>query len=192
MKIFGSVTSPYVRRLRILLANTDYEFENVNIFDETREKLKFINPTLKIPMFKDLNNPDLPLLLDSGLAFDYISEKLAHTPLNWKEKNDLALINSCNDSLVNIMILTRSCVDTTADKMYFNIQRERCQTTFSYFDKKLEAGELNDWNYVAISLLVLIEWASFRSLFDFSVFPSLLKFVADNQSQDGVVETKPA
>ena len=39
MKIYGSLTSPYVRRLRILLASTPYDFENTNIFGSDREKL---------------------------------------------------------------------------------------------------------------------------------------------------------
>lgn len=191
MKIYGSLTSPYVRRLRILLASTPYDFENINIFGSERGKLKSVNPTLKIPMFEDTNNNGLPLLLDSNLAFEYVQEVLNLAPLSWQGKNDLALINSCNDSLVNMMILKRSSVDTSEDKLYFNIQRERSETTFSYFDKKLGEGALTDWNYVTISLLVLIEWAGFRDLYDFSKQKNILDFIERNQSQLGVAETSP-
>ncbi|GAA0287660.1 hypothetical protein GCM10009128_02550 [Psychrosphaera haliotis] len=191
MKIYGSLTSPYVRRLRILLASTPYDFENTNIFGSDREKLKSVNPTLKIPMFEDTDNTNLPLLLDSNLAFEYVQEVLDLAPLNWQEKNDLALINSCNDSLVNMMILKRSAVDTSEDKLYFNIQRERSEATFSYFDSKLGEGGLAEWNYVTISLLVLIEWAGFRNLYDFSKQKNILEFIERNQSQLGVSETSP-
>ncbi|GAB2993317.1 glutathione S-transferase family protein [Psychrosphaera aestuarii] len=192
MKLYGSITSPYVRRLRILLAQTQYEFEAVNIFGESREALKEINPTLKIPMFEDASNPNLPILLDSNLAYEYISELLDIPALDWSQKNDLALINSCNDSLVNMMILTRSGVDTSDDKLYFNIQRERCASTFHYFNKKISDGKLQDWNYITISLFVLIEWAGFRNLFDFSSYESILKFVEENQHHVGVSETAPS
>lgn len=192
MKLYGSITSPYVRRLRILLAQTQYEFEAVNIFGESREALKEINPTLKIPMFEDVSNPNLPILLDSNLAYEYISELLDIPALDWSQKNDLALINSCNDSLVNMMILTRSGVDTRDDKLYFNIQRERCASTFHYFNKKIRDGKLQDWNYITISLLVLIEWAGFRNLFDFSSHESILTFVEENQHHVGVSETAPS
>ena len=191
MKIYGSLTSPYVRRLRILLSSTPYDFENTNIFGGDREKLKSVNPTLKIPMFEDTDNTELPLLLDSNLAFEYIQEVLKLSPLNWQEKNDLALINSCNDSLVNMMLLKRSSVDTSEDKLYFNIQRERSEATFTYFDRKLAEGALTDWNYITISLLVLIEWAGFRDLYDFSQKKHILQFIERNQSQLGVSETSP-
>lgn len=190
MKLYGSVTSPYVRRLRILLANQDYQFEPVNIFGEDRQELVNINPTLKIPMFEDLDDRSVPTLLDSNIIYEYISEKLGMAELSWAQKNDLALINSCNDCLVNMMILTRSKVDVSEDKLYFNIQRERCVNTFDYFEAKLKDSSF-DWNYVAISLIVLIEWAQFRNLFDFSGYPNLLNFVAESQSRAGVKQTKP-
>ena len=190
MKLYGSITSPYVRRLRILLAGQDYEFEAVNIFGQERSKLKEVNPTLKIPMFEDKSDASVPLLLDSNIIYEYIADKLSIPALTWHQKNDLALINSCNDSLVNMMILTRSKVDVNEDKLYFNIQRERCITTFDYFEKKLEANQF-DWDYIAISFLVLVEWAQFRGLFDFNNYPAILNFIAHCQNQPGVRETKP-
>lgn len=196
MKLYGSVTSPYVRRLRMLFAceshaHLNYDFVAVNIFGEEREALKKLNPTLKIPMFEDTSNKQAPVLLDSNIIFEYLQEKVGAKAMTWAEKNDLALINSANDALVNLMILTRSKVDVKEDKLYFNIQRERCETTFSYFNEKLAAGELKGWDYISISLLVLIEWATFRQLFDFSKFEALLSFVEQNQDKPGVKETAP-
>ena len=34
LTLYGSTTSPYVRRLRIWLANTEHEFVNLQIFEE--------------------------------------------------------------------------------------------------------------------------------------------------------------
>ncbi len=196
MKLYGSVTSPYVRRLRILLAGgdftkLDYDFVAVNIFGEERNELKKINPTLKIPMFEDTGREDVPALLDSNIIFEYLQPHVNHPSLDWAQKNDLALINSANDALVNMMIMTRSKVNVNEDKLYFNIQRERCETTFEYFESKLKAGDLKTWNYITISLLVLVEWASFRNLFDFSRFGHLLDFVEQHQTKTGVKETAP-
>ena len=191
MKIYGSTTSPYVRRLRILLAEHDYEFSSFNIFGPEREALKETNPTLKIPMFEDLTAQDTEVLFDSGVTFRYLSEKLGLMPLSLHEQNLLSVIDACSDSLVNLMLLKRSGVDTTQDMMYFNIQRERQGASFAFLEKQIAKGEFSQWRYPTIALLVLVEWAQFRDLFDFSTYPALLAFVESNQQRPGVLDTKP-
>lgn len=65
MKLYGSFTSPYVRRLRILLGDHDYEFIDApTATPEGRAILSQVNPTMKIPMFED----DGQVLCDSGLS----------------------------------------------------------------------------------------------------------------------------
>lgn len=192
MKLYGSTTSPYVRRLRILLADTDYEFETVNLFGEDREKLKAVNPTIKIPMFEDLNKKDVPVLFDSGLIYRYLVDNYEHAGLSLSEQNWLAVIDSCSDSLVNMMIMRRSGIDTSGDKMYFNIQRERQKITFDLLEEEAKKGTFDSWNYLSISLLVLVEWAKFRDLYDFSEYSALNDFISKNQQQKGVADTKPA
>lgn len=192
MKLYGSTTSPYVRRLRILLNDTPYELESVNLFGEDREKIKEVNPTLKIPMLEDTANPDVPVLFDSGLIYRYLVEKYNFQGLSFSEQNWLTVIDACSDSLINIMLMRRSGIDTNKDKMYFNIQRERQKVTFDLLEEEVVKGTFNTWNYLSISLLVLIEWAKFRDLYDFSGLPAINSFVERNQQQNGVSETKPA
>lgn len=192
MKLYGSTTSPYVRRLRILLNDTPYELESVNLFGEDREKIKEVNPTLKIPMLEDTANPDVPVLFDSGLIYRYLVEKYNFQGLSFSEQNWLTVIDACSDSLINVMLMRRSGIDTNKDKMYFNIQRERQKVTFDLLEEEVVKGTFNTWNYLSISLLVLIEWAKFRDLYDFSDLPAINSFVERNQQQNGVSETKPA
>lgn len=192
MKLYGSTTSPYVRRLRILLVDSPYELESVSLFGEDREKVKEVNPTLKIPMLDDTSNPDVPVLFDSGLIFRYLVETYDFQALSFTEQNWLTVIDACSDSLINIMLMRRSGIDTDKDKMYFNIQRERQKVTFDLLEAEVEKGTFDTWNYLSISLLVLIEWAKFRDLYDFSDLPAINNFVEKNQQQRGVVETKPA
>ena len=45
MTLYGSLTSPYVRRIRMLLAGIDYEFNNTNVYDDAqREEFSAISP----------------------------------------------------------------------------------------------------------------------------------------------------
>ncbi len=45
MKLIGSTTSPYVRRIRLLLNDEPYEFINLDIYGEGRDELRRTNPT---------------------------------------------------------------------------------------------------------------------------------------------------
>lgn len=191
MKLYGSSTSPYVRRTRIVLADKPYEFASVNIFGQDRAKIKAVNPTLRVPMFEDLSNADVPILLDSNDIYSYLSEKYQWPSLSWEERNLITHINSCTESLVNMMIMRRSELDTDQDKLYFNIQRERQAAVFSFLEQQITLGKFDSWHYPSVCLLTLVEWAMFRNLFDFSPFPELLKWLQAQQNQQGVQETKP-
>ncbi len=71
MKLIGSTTSPYVRRIRILLDEEPYEFVNLNIYGEGRDELRRNNPTLKIPVLEDGGQE----IYDSRIIARYISAK---------------------------------------------------------------------------------------------------------------------
>jgi len=191
MKLYGSNASPYVRRLRMLLADTEHEFEVVNVFGADREKIKKVNPTLKIPMFEDDKLEGTDVLFDSGLVYRYLVAQYDFAGLSFAQQNLLAVIDACNESLVNMMIMRRSEIDTSEDKLYFNIQRERQKVSFDLLEQEVSKGSFADWNYLAISLVVLVEWAQFRNLYEFSDYPNLLKFVANSQERVGVKETAP-
>ena len=58
MTLYGSLTSPYVRRVRILLENIDYEFKNTNVYDDTqRAEFSAISPLRKLPVLVDGDTP---------------------------------------------------------------------------------------------------------------------------------------
>ena len=62
MKLYGSTTSPFVRRIRIVLASIDHEFLNLQIFSGAdRELLASRNPTLKVPCLEAVSYTHLTL-----------------------------------------------------------------------------------------------------------------------------------
>ncbi|MDP5134809.1 glutathione S-transferase family protein [Rheinheimera baltica] len=188
MKLYGSQTSPYVRRIRLLLASRPYEFINLNIFaGPDREILASINPTLRIPMLED----DAQVIFDSGVIFRYLSAKLALTALNWYQENQLIVINAVSDSLVMLLQCNRSGMDTGEDKLFFNLQRERVATSLYVLEQQAANAEFAKWDYVAMALYSLIDWTLFRELVELDDYPALLQFVADNAKQNGITQTDP-
>lgn len=188
MKLYGSTTSPFVRRLRIWLANVEHEFINLQIFDgKDRELLAKRNPTLKIPMIEDESN----IIFDSRVVFRYLTQKLDYPVLSWEQENQLTLIDAATDSLVQMLLIGRSEIDTSEDKMYFKLQRERVESTLSYLNELVGQGVFDDWNYPSICLFSLVDWIEFRTLHDLNNMANLRGFHDKNCQRIEATATDP-
>lgn len=188
MKLYGSQTSPYVRRIRLLLAQAPHEFINLNIFaDADRQTLASINPTLRIPMLED----DEKIIFDSGVIYRYLAPQLQIPALNWYQENQLTVINAVNDSLVMLLQCSRSGFDTSDDKLFFNLQRDRVATSLYVLELQAANGEFANWDYLAMALFSLVDWTLFRQLVELEDYPALLAFVAANINQPGVAQSDP-
>lgn len=184
MKLIGSTTSPYVRRTRLLLGSSDYEFVNLDIYGEGRDELRRNNPALKIPMLIDGGQE----VYDSRVIARYISEKQGLAPLSWDQENQLTLIDAANDSAVILLLASRSGIDTSENLMFFNLQRERIMMTLRTLAAMVDEGQFSQWNYPAICLYSLVDWVDFRDLVDFTGVESLLSF-RDHYRDDELVGT---
>jgi glutathione S-transferase len=188
MKLYGSQTSPYVRRIRLLLATTAHEFINLNIFAaEGRQTLAAINPALRIPMLDDAGQ----VIFDSGVIYRYLAPKLGIAALSWYQENQLTVINAVSDSLVMLLQCSRSGFDTNDDKLFFNLQRERVATSLYVLEQQADNGEFAQWDYVAMALYSLVDWTLFRELMEFDDYPALLAFLAQNKSQPMIKDSDP-
>lgn len=188
VKLYGSTTSPFVRRLRMWMANTEHEFISLQIFEEKdREILAARNPALKIPMIED----DEQVIFDSRVIYRYLSQKFDFPSPSWEQENQLTLIDAATDSLVQMFLLKRSEIDTTEDKMYFSLQRERIEATLTQLNLLASQGHFSQWNYPSICLFSLIDWIEFRTLLDLSQMTNLLSFHQDNCERIEVTATDP-
>ena len=187
MKLIGSTTSPYVRRIRLLLSDEPYEFINLDIYGEGRDELRRTNPTLKIPVLIDGDQE----LYDSRVIARYLGQKLGLDALTWDQENQLTLIDGANDSAVTMLLSERSGIDTSQDAMFYNLQRERIMTTLRTLSAMVEAGQFEQWNYSAICLYCLVDWLDFRELVDFSGVDSLLAFRDAHADNSWVSVTDP-
>jgi glutathione S-transferase len=188
LQLYGSTTSPFARRSRLLLQPYEHEFINLDIFsDEGRALLKSKNPTNKIPFLIDKDQ----VIYDSGVIFRYICDKFQLPALTWSQQNALTLIDAVNDSLVTLLLAKRSGLPVEEDYLLFNLQRERVETVFTELNRLEEQGMFNDWHYLSICLYCLLDWTQFRSLHPIESFPHLWDFYHKNQHQQGIDITDP-
>ena len=188
MKLYGSITSPYVRRIRLFLADKNYEFINLDIFSPEGEAvLNKYNPTRKIPMLIDNEQ----VIYDSGVIFRYLQEKFEQPKLRWQQENLLTLIDAANDSMVELFLCFRSALDTSEDRLFFNLQHQRIDKVLTELNREVGEGSFDSWDYLAMSLYCLVDWAMFRERVDLLPFSQLLAFHEQHKQKQIIIETNP-
>ncbi|MEW6984028.1 glutathione S-transferase family protein [Colwelliaceae bacterium 6471] len=188
MKLLGSTTSPFVRRLRLYMFGQPYEFINLDIFSEAgREILTANNPAQKVPALID----EEQCIFDSRVIYRYLAEKRQEEKLTWQQENTLTLIDAANDSLVTLFLSKRSGLDINQDVLFFNLQHERVEQLFSVLNQAALNHEFENWNYPAICLFCLLDWAKFREMYDWEKLPALVSFYNQAQTKEGVKVTDP-
>ena len=191
-KLYGSTTSPYVRRLRIWLANIEHEFVNMQIYEKAgREILITKNPAMEVPALEHIQDGKSLFIYDSRVIFRYLSEQHGFPALSWPQENQLTLIDAVNDSLVQMFQLSQSDVVADTDKLFFKLQKERVNNVLAELDGQVQDGEFANWNYPAICLFSLIDWVEFRSLHNLKGLNALLEFHQENAQRIEVTATDP-
>lgn len=188
MKLIGFPASPFARRIRLFLNKRDYEFLNINIFSkEGRKVLTDNNPAQKVPALVDEGQT----IYDSRVIYRYLAKKFEYDELSWSQENLLTLIDAANDSFVSLLLLKRSEIDTSEDKLFFNLQRERVLTLLDVLNKEVKNGTFNEWHYPSICLYCLLDWIEYRELADLQPYQYLISFIEESKKQDCVNETDP-
>ena len=189
LKIYGSNASPFVRRVRVLLHEYKHEFILTDIYDDAvRQHIMKQNPSMKIPMLVDGE----VVVFDSGVIYRYLQQKMKWDAISWEQENLVTTINAANDSLVTILMSSRSGIDASdTSSLIFKLQSERLEIAFTALDKAVAAGHFDSWGYPQICLYCLLDWAVFRELFDVSRYQHLAAFLHDHQNDSAFKHTDP-
>ncbi|KAA0874223.1 glutathione S-transferase family protein [Nitrincola tapanii] len=188
MKLYGSKTSPYVRRLRLWMEEVEHEFIHLNIFEtEDRERLCQLNPALKIPLLVD----DWQAVFDSREIFHYLNHQLQREVTTVDDENTLTLIHAAGDAFIELYLLSKSGFDVEEDRLFFNLQRERITSTFAVLEQQAAVGDFSHWNYPAMALFSLLDWLLFRELFSLEAYPALQAFYQSERDRPIVKATDP-
>ena len=179
MKLFGSIASPFVRRVRLLL--DDYDFEIINIFEQSdREKLLKYSKTRRVPILID----DDKVISDSSLICEY----LLNRPLSLNEKLDLNLVNEANNSAVTIFQLVKFEIDPTLENQFSKNQVEILETVLDEFNNKSDI----QWELTGMWLYCLLDWLKFRNVYNWEgKYSSLVNFYNSKKDLPKIKLTDP-
>jgi glutathione S-transferase len=177
LKLYGSIASPFARRIRIRLLNQKYDFIKINVFDENDIKeLEKHSPTRRIPILKDGDRT----IWDSYLITEYIDKDIL------KNKQDLFLINEMTDAGIQLFQLRKFEIDKDDINIFSKNNIKRINNILSYFNSKDLNDELTkEW------LFCTLDWFLFREVYDWSTFKKLKEFFEANKTLEKYKKTDP-
>lgn len=184
--LIGSKTSPFVRRIRMLMENVPHDLKELNIYEtEDAITLNKINPVNQIPVLVDGDQP----IWDSRQIFNYINQKHNLHKMTWQDENMLTAIEGAMSSAIALLLMKRSNMNTDEPYMYINRQKERIQSVLDYVKPYLENEGVKEWNFISMTLYSFIDWAIFRDVVSFDDRPECLSFLTVHASKKIVTET---
>lgn len=194
MILYGSHTSPFVRRIRLLMDEIKHDFVVLNIFlDKDRSFLSKLNPTHKIPMLQISQDK---VIYDSYAIYRHLirnelkASRYAE-PWSLERENTFTVIDSANDSMVELLLCSRSGMNVQENILFFNLQRERISSSLTVLNEKVLKNEFDSWDFVSICLFCLVDWGELRGFVDLSEFAGLRQFRDRNSSRSSVQNTDP-
>lgn len=169
MKLFGTTTSPFVRRVRVVAAEVD---EPVDRFDTATEAgmaaLGEVSPIRKVPVAV----VDGRTLFDSRVIIEWLITTRGYGRLTpprdrWRDHNLVNAIDAAIDSIIQLMYLRRDgvAVDGSA---YATRQLARTDAIFAWLGSELapdRRGFGDGLGLAEISLVCALDWMDFRAAY---------------------------
>lgn len=183
MKLYGSLTSPYVRHCRIALLQNNMDFEFVPVdFVQSAEQ----SPTSKVPFMED---GDVSLT-DSSSIIKYIREKAGQTFLSdVQDYETFAMGNTLLDTGINVFII--SMEDFGPDQIkYLGRQNARIASGLKALNDRIDpaAGISTDG---ALRCACFIAWGLFRNRFTLDGLDNLQALMDAANADEHFVATHP-
>lgn len=182
--LIGSQTSPFVRRIRLLMETVPYEFKELNIFEtEDALTLNKVNPVNQIPVLLDGERA----IWDSRQIFNYLNSLHKLHNMSWEDENTLTAIEGAMNSGVALLLMKRSGMNISEPYMYVNRQKERIDSVVTYMKPYLEGEGVKEWTFITMTLYAFLDWARFREIF--TLPPEAVKFLETHANRIIVQKT---
>ena len=186
--LFGSHSSPFVRRIRLFMEGMDYQFRTVNIFEASdREHFRTISPIKKLPVLQEGDQ----LVFDSHVIYQYLRQKKGLPAASLEESNQVSVIDAILDSSVTLLLATRSELPVAEDRLLFRLQRERLPDSFEWLNREASRGAFDVWHYGTMCLIAMMDWLAFRALSGAEGYPALQAVRQRHEARPIVQATMP-
>ena len=198
MKLYGTTTSPYVRRVRIVATELGVPFELIpTTTDEGQKALRALSPVWKVPVAE----VDGQVIFDSHVIVEHLVRRHGYGPLRtaggaaWvREHNLISAADGALDALVNLLYLERDGIEL-GKTTYIIKQRDRATAIMTWLDGQVRDTWLTDeprLGMAEIALLTALDWMVFRKRYPVDDHAALVAFRAAHADRPSLRDTFPA
>jgi glutathione S-transferase len=209
LKLFGHDASPYVRRVRVLLAELRISFErDTHDWRSPAPELVAVSPIRRLPMLDLGPGAAVRHLFDSwAIASELYAlphpapggdppfqETLLDPTLRLLDQNVLSVADAAQDSLVNVFLLEG---DGIRSEQSLTLQREdaRARSCLDWLERTYSGKRTlspDRLAYVDVAVMTLLSWIRFRKRLDLTPWPQLLALEAAHAARPSMASTQPA
>jgi glutathione S-transferase len=209
LKLFGHDASPYVRRVRVLLAELRIPFErDTHGWQDPAAEFVASSPIQRVPML-DLG-PGAPVRhVFESRVITALLYSLPHPPpagdppfqdvlldpsLELLDQNVISVTDAAQDSLVNVFLLEADGI-RAEQASYLQRQVSRARGCLDWLERtyrgkrSLVPGRLA---YADVTVMCLLGWIRFRKRLDLSPWKELLALESAHAARPSLVSTRPA
>jgi glutathione S-transferase len=181
--LIGSNASPFVRRIRILLGERDYEFKVINVMSkEGQEELAKFSHTRRVPVYIEGDKE----IFDSTIIASYILDK----EFSLDEKLFMKEVDEANDAGILLFQLKVFEMDEKRETILGKSLQGRLTRILTFLDG--ETRKLSDeLGIKEIWLYTFLDWLKFRDVQDWSTFDGLVNFYQKFTDREEIAKTAP-
>lgn len=196
MRLLGTTTSPYVRRVRAVALELGVPFELVDTFtDAGQAELRALNPLWKVPAVELEGRA----IFDSRVITEHMLREHGPGPLAAVDESDVdarnmvTVIDGALDALINTFYLQRDGV-TAAQASYVSKQHERAAAALGWVEARVDGGWLTRaraFGLPELALVTTLEWMRFRDTYPVERHPGLVRCMEQHAGRASLVATRP-
>jgi glutathione S-transferase len=184
MKLFGSKASPFVRRVKLHLKDTPYEYKEVKVFSpEGQTLLKQLNPIRRIPVLKDGEQT----IIDSSLIIKHLTSN------KWDLQTETynQYLNDAGNAAILLFQLKYFKLDPSLSNEFSKNQIKILKSILYEFNQLFENNEIA-WDPIGLYLYCLLDWMDYREVYNWQEkFGHLVSFFEEHRDNKWVKKTDP-
>jgi len=190
MKLYGTTTSPFVRRVAIVAAEVGEPIELVDTASEAGQAaLREVSPVRKVPVAVVGGRT----LFDSRVIVDWLTTTRGWGGIvpardRWREQNLLNAVDTAIDSVIQLFYLRRDGV-AIDDTPFSRRQLERTDAIFHWLGTELAAP--HPFGLAEISVICALDWMDFRKAYPTERATALAPLRAAWGDRASIAATRP-
>lgn len=196
LRVFGTVTSPYVRRVRAVALELDQPLDWVDTAtDAGQAALRDLNPLWKIPSALIDGQPvfDSRVIVDQLVRSSSSNVLAPIDPQDTQTLNVISAIDGVLDALINAFYLGKDGV-TPQSSSYMAKHYDRAEASMAWLDAAVDEvwiTKSRTFGIPEITLCTAVEWMLFRDTYPVEKHPRLLRCALHHGPRPSLVETRP-